>query len=158
MATETVESENLNACRQYQAFYDDALRKIGAKAPQPIPGMDVNQYRAETCRTLKRAFLPQVHPMYRIDYRRLVANDDLATLKNLEPALLAAVVKAANDSATVPAGELRKIEELDEYGKVKTVRFVGDSFIRQFTIPGRSARFWNDRTKEFYPPKRQVQR
>jgi hypothetical protein len=153
----TLERDNLNACRQYQAYYDNALRKIGARAPQPIPGQDVNEYRAEVCRKLKRTYLPPIHDMYQVDYRALVANDALDTLKIFEPKLLAAVVEAANNLANVPPGELRKIEEMDEYGKVKTVRFVGDSFIRQFTVPGRHAHIWNDRTKEFYPPKRSQQ-
>jgi len=38
----------------------------------------------------------------------------------------------------VPAGELRKVEELDEYGKLKTIRWVGqESFVKAMGRPGR---------------------
>ena len=38
----------------------------------------------------------------------------------------------------VPPGELKKIERLDEYGKVRCVEFVGqESFVKQMTRPGR---------------------
>jgi hypothetical protein len=156
MPTNTLEKRNLDACRQYQAFFDHYLQRIGAKAPQPTPGQDVNDYRAEVCRTLKRTYLPQVHPMAKVNYRRLVADDNLDVLKNFEPQLINAVLTEAVNPANVPKGEMRAIPEWDEgYNVVKSVKFIGqDSFTRQFTIPGRRAHFWNDLTKEFYPPKR----
>jgi hypothetical protein len=38
----------------------------------------------------------------------------------------------------VPPGELRKIEELDQYGQLKFIRGIGqDCFVKQMMRPGR---------------------
>ena len=59
-------------------------------------------------------------------------------LQALEPQLLRACVEEANNPAHVPVGELKKIERLDEYGKIRCVEFVGqESFVKQMTSPGR---------------------
>src|SRR5262249_52886509 len=108
--------EHLNAARRFQEYYDQTLRKVGMRAPQPILGTTVNDYRRETLRTLKRTFLPRNHDLYQVQYRELKAD----ALQALEPQLLNAVVVEANNPAHVPVGELRKLERLDEYGKVKT--------------------------------------
>jgi hypothetical protein len=139
-----------DAVRRVQAYYDETLRKVGTRAPEPVLGQNVNDYRRETLRMMKHRFLPQNHPLYRIQMRGLHET----ALDPIEGQVLTAVPKEYYNPATVSPGELRKIEEWDEYGKVKTVNFVGDSFIRQFTVPGRRAHIWNDLSKEFYPPKR----
>lgn len=55
-----------------------------------------------------------------------------------EQQLLPACVEEANNPQHVPPGELRKVEELDEYGKLKMIRFVGqESFVKQMMRPGR---------------------
>ena len=131
MATE---QEHFNAARQFQEFYDQTLRKIGAKAPQPVLGTSVNDYRRETLRNLKRTFLPAAHELSRPNYRGMPA-DALAVF---EPQLLTAVVAEANNPAHVPPGELKKIERLDDYGKVKCIEFVGqEHFTKQMSRPGR---------------------
>jgi hypothetical protein len=48
--------QHFDAARRFQEFYDATLRKIGARAPQPILGETVNHYRRETLRNLKRTF------------------------------------------------------------------------------------------------------
>jgi hypothetical protein len=59
-------------------------------------------------------------------------------LAALEPQLLAAVVSEANNPEYVPPGELKKVERLDEYGKVRCVEFVSqESFVKQMMRPGR---------------------
>src|SRR5215467_16147112 len=122
------EQEHFDAARKFQAYYDETLRKVGMRAPQPTLGQTVNDYRRETLRTLKRTFLPQNHDLYQVQYRQLEAD----ALGVLEPQLLNACVVEANNPAHVPPGELRKIEEFDQYGQVKTIRFVGpESFVRQ---------------------------
>jgi len=126
--------EHFDAARKFQEFYDNTLRKVGMRAPQPVLGTTVNDYRRETLRTLKRTFLPQNHELYRIQFRGLPAN----VLNPFEAQLLNAVVVEANNPAHVPPGELRKIEELDEYGKLKTIRWVGrESFVKEMGRPGR---------------------
>lgn len=130
----STDQQHFDAARQFQEFYDQTLRRVGAKAPQPILGQSVNDYRRETLRNLKRTFLPEVHPLHQVQYRSL-RSDALAAL---EPQVLAAVEIEANNPQHVPVGQLKKIERLDEYGKVRCVEFVGqESFIKQMTRPGR---------------------
>ena len=78
--------EHLSACLKFQEFYDDTLRKVGMRAPQPVLGTTVNDYRRETLRNLKRTFLPQTHPLYEVQFRQLKAD----ALSILEPQLLQA--------------------------------------------------------------------
>ncbi|HJY80177.1 MAG TPA: hypothetical protein VKK81_03730 [Candidatus Binatia bacterium] len=130
----STEQDHFDAARKFQAFYDETLRKVGMKAPQPVLGETLNHYRRETLRTLKRTFLPPAHDLYKVNYRGLKAD----ALQVFEPQLLSACVTEANNPAHVPPGELRKIEKLDEFGKVKTIEFVGqESFVKQMTRPGR---------------------
>jgi hypothetical protein len=136
--------EHFSASKKFQEYYDETLRKVGVRAPQPVLGETVNHYRRETLRSLKRTFLPQTHPLYEVQYRELKAD----ALGVLEPQLLNACVVEANNPAHVPPGELKKIEELDDYGAVKTIRFVGQqSFVRELMRPGRRVKsFLFDRT------------
>src|SRR5262249_23928204 len=128
------EQDHFDASRKFQAYYDEALRKIGARAPQPILGETVNHYRRETLRNLKRTFLPQNHDLYQVQCRQLPAD----ALQVFEPQFLEACVVEANNPAHVPAGELRKIEEMDEYGKVRMIKWIGpERFVRQMMRPGR---------------------
>jgi hypothetical protein len=126
--------QHFDAARQFQAFYDDTLRKVGMRAPQPTLGQTVNDYRRETLRNLKRTFLPQNHDLYRVQYRQLESD----ALQVFEPQLLSACVTEANNPVHVPPGELRKVEELDEYGKLKTIKWIGqESFVKAMMRPGR---------------------
>jgi len=129
--------EHFDAARKFQEFYDATLRKVGMRAPQPVLGQTVNDYRRETLRTLKRTFLPQNHELYRIQFRGLPAD----VLNPFETQLLSACLVEAYNPQHVPPGELRKIEEFDEYGKVKTIKFIGqESFVKAMGRPGRLAR------------------
>src|SRR6516162_10203899 len=128
------EQEHFNAARKFQEFYDDTLRKVGMRAPQPTLGQTVNDYRRETLRTIKRTFLPQNHPLYAVQMRALKAD----ALQALEPQVLQAAVVEANNPVHVEPGQLRKIEELDEYGKLKTIKWIGqESFVKAMGRPGR---------------------
>ena len=117
----TTEQEHFDASRQFQAYYDETLRKVGTRAPAPNLGQSVNDYRRETLRQLKRTFLPPAHDLYQVQYGSLRSD----ALQALEPQLLQAVVQEANNPAHVPPGELRKIERFDEYGKVKHIDWIG---------------------------------
>ena len=129
----TSQQEHFDQARKFQAYYDDTLRKVGMRAPQPILGQTCNDFRRETLRTIKRTFL-QNHEFSKINCRGLPAD----ALQAYEPQFLKAAVDEAYNPIHVPPGELRKIEEMDEYGKVKTVRFIGqDCFVKQMGRPGR---------------------
>ena len=130
----STDQQHFEASRQFQAYYDDTLRKVGTRAPAPSLGQSVNDYRRETLRQLKRTFLPQNHDLYQVQCRALPAD----ALEVFEPQILRACVDEANNPAHVPPGELRKIERLDEYGKVRCIDWVGqDSFVKQMMRPGR---------------------
>src|SRR5262249_48210744 len=126
--------EHLSACLKFQDYSDNTLRKVGLRAPQPVLGTTVNDYRRETLRTINQTFLPQTHPLYKVQMRALKAD----ALGALEPQVLQAAVVEANNPCHVAPGELRKVEELDDYGKLKTIRWVGrESFVRAMGGPGR---------------------
>jgi hypothetical protein len=128
------EQEHFAASRQFQAYYDETLRRVGARAPQRTLGQTVNDYRRETLRQLKRTFLPQNHDLYQPNYRNMPSD----ALGVFEPQLLRACVEEANNPQHVPPGELRKIERFDEFGKVKCIDWVGqESFVKQMMRPGR---------------------
>ena len=65
------DQDHFNRCREFQEYYDQALQRVGAKAPAPLLGQKVNDYRRETLRQLKRTFLPQNHELYQIQMRSL---------------------------------------------------------------------------------------
>src|SRR5262249_15658584 len=147
----STEQEHFDASRRFQAYYDEALRRVGARAPTPLLGQTSNDYRRETLRQFKRTFLPEAHDLYKVNHRGLKAD----ALEVFEPQLLQACVVEANNPAHVPRGELRKIEEHDQYGQVKTIKWIGqESFVKAMGIPGRCMRFFNERTGEWFPPAR----
>jgi hypothetical protein len=130
----STEQKHFAASRQFQEYYDATLRKVGTRAPAPSLGVSVNDYRRETLRTLKHTFLPPAHDLFKVQYRGLRAD----ALDVFEPQLLKAVVAEAVNPAHVPPGELKKIERMDEYGKVKCVEFIGqESFVKAMGRPGR---------------------
>jgi hypothetical protein len=63
------EQDHFNAARKYQSYYDEALRDIGGRVPEPILGQTVNDYRRESLRTFKRVFLSQNDELYKVNYR-----------------------------------------------------------------------------------------
>ena len=77
---------------------------------------------------MKRTFLPPAHPLYQVQFRGLRSD----ALPVFEQQLLPACVEEANNPAHVPPGELRKIEGLDEYGKVRFIDWIGQE---HFTKP-----------------------
>jgi hypothetical protein len=126
--------QHFSAARKFQAFYDEALRNVGVRVPGPVLGQTCNDYRRETLRNLKRTFLPQVHDLYRVQCRALPAD----ALSILEPEILKACVTEADNPAHVPPGEIRKVERLDETGRVRCIDWIGqEHFTKQMTQPGR---------------------
>jgi hypothetical protein len=132
--TMSTPQEHFEASRRFQEYYDATLRSVGTRAPAPSLGVSVDDYRRETLRTLKHTFLPPAHDLFKVQYRALKVD----ALDALEPQLLAAVKVEAVNPAHVPPGQLKKIERMDEYGKVKCVEFIGqESFVKAMGRPGR---------------------
>jgi hypothetical protein len=131
MATE---QEHYDAARKYQAYYDDFFRQVGERAPQPTLGQSLNDYRRETLRTAKKRYLPQTHQLYSVQCRALPAD----ALNVLEPQILTSCVAEAQNPAHVPPGEIRKLERLDDTGRVRFIDWIGeDCFVKQMMRPGR---------------------
>jgi hypothetical protein len=147
----STEQDHFDAARQWQERYDDKLRQVGMRAPEPVLGQTVSDYRRDVLLKAKRAFIPRTHQL------RQFSLDDIRgdALNVIEQKILDAAVVEAQNPANVPRGELRKIERLDGYGKVKTVDWIGqESFVKQMGNPGRHMSIFNERTREWYPPRR----
>jgi hypothetical protein len=128
------QQEHFDASRKFQAYYQELLRNVGVRVPGPVLGQSCNDYRRETLRNLKRTFLPQVHPLYGVQCRALPSD----ALGAFEPQILRACVDSVNDPSHLDPGELRKVERLDETGRVMCIDWVGqESFVKQMGQPGR---------------------
>jgi hypothetical protein len=126
--------EHHAAAVRFQAYYDETLRDIGTRAPEPVLGQTVNDYRRETLRTIKRTFLPQNHDLYKVNYRGLKAD----ALDALEPQLLATAKVEAFNPATVEPGEFRMIIKRDPRNGYEERQFIGPrSFVYDMGRPGR---------------------
>jgi hypothetical protein len=118
--------------RVYQARYDQAFQPWGVRAPEPVMGESIDDYRRKLAVKAKR-LLPDGHELKPVQFRSLP--DDV--LDNFERRLLKDCRDAAYRSDSVPPGELRRVEEIDGNGH-KEVKWIGqESFVKQFTTPGR---------------------
>ena len=130
MATE---QQHFDAARKFQAYYQESLNNVGVRVPPPRLGDTVNTYRKEVLRQLKRTFL-QNHDLGKINCRGLPAD----ALAIFEPQMIAACVNSVNDASHLEPGELRKVERLDELGRVRCIDWVGQQhFTAQMMRPGR---------------------
>jgi hypothetical protein len=120
------------SARVYQERYDSALTPWDLRAPAPVIGEDITEYRARLAILAKKQLLED-HQLRKIGYRRL----DTAVFDNFEPQLLQAVQKAAYDPTNVPPGQFRKVTEFASDG-TKMVKFIGqESFVKEMGRPGR---------------------
>ena len=120
------------SARIFQERADNALQLWNMRAPAPVLGQDVREYRRDLAVKLKKQ-LPENHKLRKVQYRGL----DDQTLGVFEPQLFKAVRDAANDPSTVPPGEYRCVVEVNQ-GGTKIVNWIGPrSFTDEFTRPGR---------------------
>ena len=115
------------SARLYQSRYDDVLRQVGMRAPQPILGQHPDDYRRETLRTLKRTFLNN-HDLYKINMRGLPSD----VLPQFEGMVLEAGKIEILNPKNVPLGEIKQINVLDEGGKLMRRDFVGQECFVKF--------------------------
>jgi hypothetical protein len=120
------------AARVYQQRYDDALQPWDLRAPAPVLGEDIAEYRAKLA-ILAKHQLPPDHQLRKVQYRRL----DSAIFDNFEPQLLRACRQEAYNPASVPPGEFRKVVEIASDG-MKIVKWIGQqSFVKDMGRSGR---------------------
>jgi hypothetical protein len=105
MTAEQLQDQQRSA-RTYQENYDETLRQVGMRAPQPVIGQSPDDYRRETLRTMKKMFLPVSHELYKVNMRGLPDE----ALPAIEPQVLNAVITEANNPNNVPRGELKQLK------------------------------------------------
>jgi hypothetical protein len=134
------EQRHREAALRWQFEFDNAVQPLGMRAPAPVLGQTCNDYVRETMRTLKRAYLPRDHEMYKVNMRGLPAE----TLHPMWDMLKPAIEAEAYNPRTVPRGELREIVRRDPKSGAEVHLFVGqDCFTKQLGRPGRRvASFW----------------
>jgi hypothetical protein len=121
-----------NSARVYQQRYDDSLAPWNMRAPAPVLGQDVSEYRWKLARLAKKQ-LPEDHEYRQIQYQQLEKD----AFDILEPRLLRAVSQEAYNPNNVPPGQFRVVPEVDANG-LKTNRFIGqESFVKAMGRPGR---------------------
>ena len=120
------------SARVIQERADEALMPWDIRAPAPVLGESFDSYRRNVAVKLKQ-LLPKNHELRKVQFRRM---DDYV-LANFEPQLYKAVRDAAHDPSTVPPGQFRRVVEIDQ-GGTKMVKWIGqESFVKDFTRPGR---------------------
>ena len=118
--------------RVYQEKYDQAFQPWDQRAPSPVIGEDIADYRRKLAIQAKR-LLPLGHEMRQVQFRAL--RDDAFDV--LEPHLLRDCKSAAYRADSVPPGEMRRVVEVDANGN-KIIKWIGQqSFVRDMMIPGR---------------------
>jgi hypothetical protein len=118
--------------RLYQERYDNALAPWDQRAPAPVLGQSIDDYRRDTLVKIKK-LLPRGHELRKVKIYEL-RNDALDVL---EPQLLKACRSEAYSADSVPPGELRRVVEIDQ-GGTKMVRWIGQqSFVKEIGRAGR---------------------
>jgi hypothetical protein len=122
-----------NAIRSDQERFDQALIKIGERAPAPVLGQTRTEYRQETLRAIKKRHLTN-HDLYKVNMRGLTGQ----ALDNIEPMVLQAAVDEYWNPKNVPLGEIHQRVRMDENGRVQCIEFLGqESFTKFMGRPGR---------------------
>ena len=121
-----------------QARYDEAFQPWGMRAPERVIGEPIDDYRRKLAIKAKK-LLPEDHEYRQVQFRQL--RDDAFDV--FEPQLLKDCKSAAYRADSVPLGEMRRVEEVDQNG-LKTVKWIGQrSFVEDFKqVPRRIAGFW----------------
>jgi hypothetical protein len=131
MAREQILQQHASAS-VIQERFDSAFEPWGVRARAPTLGEDVNSYWRDLAVQGKR-LLSEDHELRKPQYRSMP--DD--AFKIFEPQLRRAVYETALRPDTVPVGQLRRVEQVDQNG-LKIVSWIGqESFVRDMGRPGR---------------------
>jgi hypothetical protein len=121
-----------SAARVYQARADDAFAPWGMRAKEPVIGEDPDRYRRKLMIQAKNQ-LPDNHELRGVTVNKLPAD----ALEAYEPLFFKACKESAYRADSVPAGELRRVEEVDANGN-KSIKFIGQQcFVRDLVPPVR---------------------
>jgi hypothetical protein len=123
----------IDAIRQVQAQFDEALSRVGMRAPAPIANQTPVEYLQDACQAVKRKVLPRGHPFRTVQYDELGRK----ALEALVPQLLQACVKEVRNPDNLEPGEIRPIEVRGPDGQ-KWIDWVGrEHFTKLMGRPGR---------------------
>jgi hypothetical protein len=126
-------TEQQRRIRGFQAYYDEAMRDLGVRAPPVMVGETGKQYDCRVLSNLQMA-LPATEPLRKVD----VYNLDLDVRNNFRPQIVQAYVAEKKHPTDLEDGELRPFEVKDQFGVLKEVRWHGnDCFVKQMGRPGR---------------------
>ena len=118
--------------RTLQARCDDSLQPWGIRAPAPVAGEAVDDYRRRLLIEAQKR-LPESDQWRRSRVRDLPAD----VLPNAEQQIYDRCRAAALRPDSAAPGEIRRVEERDSNGLVQ-VKWIGErSFVRDFATPGR---------------------
>jgi hypothetical protein len=120
------------SARIFQERYDQAFAPWGMRAPEPVIGEPVDDYRRNLAVKAKR-LLPDGNELKPVQFRALETD----VLDRFEPRLLRDCKEAAYRADSVPPGQMRRVEAVDGNG-YKEVRWIGqECFVRDMMVPGR---------------------
>jgi len=55
--------QHFEVCRKWQEHFDGKLSQVGMRAPEPVLGQTVSDYRRDVLLKAKRAFIPRTHQL-----------------------------------------------------------------------------------------------
>lgn len=121
------------SARVYQAEWDEAFQPWGFRAPAPIIGQMPDEYDRDMA-VLAKKQLAADSELKQVQFRSL-RNDAFEVFK---PQLQKECKDAASRADSVPSGQMRRVEKIDQNG-LKTVEWIGQrSFVEDFKqIPRR---------------------
>jgi hypothetical protein len=123
----------IDAIRQVQAQFDEALSRVGMRAPAPIANQSPIEYLQDACQDVKRKVLPRGHRYRVVQYDELKRD----ALEAIVPDLLKACVEEAKNPENLAPGEIRRIDVLGPDGQ-KWIDWVGrEHFTKFMGRPGR---------------------
>lgn len=140
MSISSVEAEEIrqhalrvhSSLRSVQERADTAFEPWGFRAPGPTLGCDPDEYRRDMLIKAKK-LLPGDNRLRHVQIRQLPRE----ALSQFEDMIYPAARAEAWKADSVPAGEMRRVEERDSNG-MKIVRWIGkESFVKSMGRPGR---------------------
>jgi hypothetical protein len=138
MSREELEEERQHALRVQRSLRavqeraDDAFEPWGMRAPAPTLGCDPDTYRRDLLIKAKK-LIPGSNELRHVQVRQLPRE----ALSAFEDQIYPAARATAYSADSVPAGEMRKVEEKDSNG-MTMIRWIGqESFVKAMGRPGR---------------------
>jgi hypothetical protein len=171
------DQEHMENIIKYREYYNRELKDIGVESPTPQADQKGGKYRRTSLQTFVDSLLPRSHKYAKVDFHELPYD----AVKVMEPQVLEACVTEYQNPDNVPPGTLRKIEKKDGFGHLERVEFIGPDWfgcLHNLGVPnlrlkdqngkpgrefnwlggarlGRRTSIFNERTREWYPPRRQ---